>query len=43
MEYNFNWKSLSTVAGLTVLRFYFRLYVGSVKAPQVVDFLTALV
>ena len=31
------------VAGLTVLNFYFRLYAGSVKAPQVVDFLRALV
>jgi len=31
------------VAGLTVLNFYFRLYAGSVKGPQVVDFLRALV
>ena len=31
------------VAGLTVLNFYFRLYAGSVKAPQAVDFLRALV
>jgi len=43
LEYNFNWKSLSAIAGLTVLSFYFRLYPGSVKAPQVVDFLKALV
>lgn len=43
MEYNFNWKTLSVVAGLTVLNFYFRLYAGSVKGPQVVDFLRALV
>jgi transposase len=40
--HNFNWKSLSAVAGLTLLNFYFRLYAGSVKAPQVVDFLKAL-
>jgi transposase len=39
LEYNFNWKSLSAVAGLTVWNFYFRLYAGSVKGPQVVDFL----
>jgi transposase len=30
------------VAGLTVLNFYFRLYAGAVKSPQVVDFLQAL-
>ena len=43
LEYNFNWKTLSVVAGLTVLNFYFRLYTGSVKAPQAVDFLRALI
>jgi transposase len=43
LEYNFNWKSLSAVAGLTLLNFYFRLYPGAIKAPQVVDFLKALV
>jgi hypothetical protein len=43
LEYNFNWKTLSVVAGLTRLNFYFRLYAGSVKAPQAVDFLRALV
>ena len=42
MEYNFNWKSLSAVAGLTLLNFYFRLYPGAVKSEQVVDFLVAL-
>jgi transposase len=31
------------VAGLTAWNFYFRLYPGAVKSPQVVDFLTALV
>ena len=43
MQYNFNWKSLSVAAGLTVWNFYFRLYPGSVKKAQVVDFLQALV
>ena len=42
LEYNFNWRSLSAVAGLTAWNFYFRLYPGAVKSPQVVDFLTAL-
>jgi transposase len=42
LDYNFNWKSLSAVAGLTMGNFYFRLYAGSVKSPQVVEFLDAL-
>ena len=42
LDYNFNWKSLSAVAGLTMWNFYFRIYAGSVKSPQVVDFLDAL-
>jgi len=31
------------VAGLRALNFYFRLYAGSVKGPQVVEFLGALI
>ncbi len=31
------------MAGLTALSFYFRLYAGAVRSPQVVDFLGALV
>jgi transposase len=42
LEYNFNWKSLSAVAGLTRFTFYFRLYAGAVKGEQVIDFLEAL-
>lgn len=42
LEYNFNWKSLSAVAGLTLRNFYFRLYPGAVKSAQVVNFLEAL-
>ena len=43
LEYRFNWKSLSAVAGLTALSFYFRLYAEAIKSPEVVDFLQALV
>jgi transposase len=43
LEFNFNWKSVSAAAGLTFGNFYFRLYPGSIKSPQVVDFLNALV
>jgi len=42
LDYNFNWKSLSAVAGLTMWNFYFRIYAGSVKSPQVMEFLDAL-
>ena len=31
------------MAGLTALNFYFRIYAGSVKGPQVVEFLGALI
>lgn len=42
MQYSFNWKTLSAVAGITFWNFYFRLYPGTVKSAQVVDFLQAL-
>jgi transposase len=43
LQYHFNWKTLSAIAGLTFWNFYFRLYPGTVKSPQVVEFLAALV
>ena len=43
LQYSFNWKCLSAMAGITIWNFYFRLYPGAVKSPQVVDFLAALV
>jgi transposase len=42
LQYNFNWKTLSAMAGITFFNFYFRLYEGSVRSAQVVDFLKAL-
>lgn len=42
LEFNFNWKTLSAVAGVSFYRFYFRLFDGSIKAPQVVEFLKHL-
>ena len=38
----FNWKSLSIIGGLTLWRFYFQIYAGSIKSPQVVEFLRHL-
>jgi transposase len=43
LQYNFNWKTLAAIAGLTVGSFYFRLYPGTIKSAQVVEFLEALV
>ena len=42
LQYHFNWDNLATIAGLTLLNFYFRMYAGSIKAEQVVDFLRHL-
>jgi transposase len=42
LQYNFNWDKMSAVAGLTFHNFYFRLYKGSIKSAEVVEFLGAL-
>jgi len=42
LQYHFNWKVLSAAAGVTWSNFYFRLYQGAIRAPQVVDFLSHL-
>lgn len=38
----FNWKSLSVIAGITLWSFYFRIYAGSIRSGQAVEFLKAL-
>lgn len=42
LTFSFNWKNLSLIAGITVWNFYFRFYPGTVRAPQVVNFLKHL-
>lgn len=42
LQLNFNWKRLSVIAGVTVWTFYFRLYPGTIKSLQIVDFLRHL-
>jgi transposase len=42
LQYTFNWKCLSAIAGITVWNFYFQLFPGSIKAPQVIGFLRHL-
>jgi transposase len=42
LQYHFNWKTLSAMAGVTWWNFYFRLYPGTIRSPQVIDFLSHL-
>lgn len=42
LEFDFNWKKLSVVAGITVWNFYFRLHSGSIKSQQIIEFLKHL-
>ena len=42
LQYRFSWKQLSVTAGISYWRFYFRLFNGSIKSPQIVEFLKAL-
>lgn len=42
LQYHFNWKQLSAIAGITFYRFYFRLFPGATKGAQLVEFLQAL-
>ena len=42
LQYHFNWHQLSVIAGITFRRFYFRLFPGAIKGPQIIEFLHAL-
>jgi transposase len=42
LQYSFSWKQMSVIAGVTFWRFYFRLYNGSIRTPQVLEFLKVL-
>jgi hypothetical protein len=41
LQYHFTWKTLSVVAGITFWNFYFRLFPGTIRSPQIIEFLTA--
>jgi transposase len=43
IQFHFNWKQLSMIAGVSLSSAYFRLHEGSIKSPQIVEFLKALV
>ena len=42
LQYHFNWKTLSAMAGVTWWNFYFRLFEGSIRSPQVIEYLRHL-
>lgn len=42
LQYTFRWKRLPVIARSSYWRFYFRLFNGSIKSPQIVEFLKAL-
>jgi transposase len=42
LEFNFNWKTLSAMAGISLHQFYFKLVDGSVKTPHVIEVLRRL-
>lgn len=42
IQLHFNWNHVSVIAGLSRTNYLFRLYEGSVKKEQVVEFLKAL-
>jgi transposase len=42
LQYHFNWKTLSAIAGVTWWTFCVRLFPGTVRSPQVVEFLSRL-
>jgi transposase len=42
LQHRFNWKQLSAIAGITFYRFYFRLFPGTIKSAQLIEFLSAL-
>ena len=42
LQYHFNWKVLSLVAGISWWNFYFRLFPGAIRSPQIIEFLAHL-
>lgn len=42
IQFHFNWNHVSVIAGLSRTNYLFRLYDGSIKKEQVVEFLKAL-
>lgn len=43
IQFHFNWKQLSMMAGLSFTNAYFRFHEGTIRSAQIVEFLKALV
>lgn len=42
LQMSFNWKQLSAIAGMSMWNFYFKLFPGSIRSKQIVEFLKHL-
>jgi DDE superfamily endonuclease len=42
LQYHFNWKMLSVIAGVTWWNFYFRPFPGAIRSRQIIEFLSHL-
>src|SRR5450432_687572 len=42
LQYHFNWKTLSVIAGVTLWNFYFQIFEQSIKSEQIIEFLQHL-
>jgi transposase len=42
LEFNFNWKRISAIAGVSFYELWFALHEGTIRAPQVIEFVKQL-
>jgi hypothetical protein len=42
LQFHFNWKTLSVIAGVTLWNFYFQIFEQSIKSEQIIEFLQHL-
>ncbi|MFL6446595.1 MAG: transposase [Bryobacteraceae bacterium] len=42
LQFHFNWKTLSVIAGVTVWNFYFEIFEQAIKSEQIIEFLKHL-
>ena len=42
LQFHFNWKTLSVIAGVTVWNFYFQIFENAIKSEQIIEFLQHL-
>jgi transposase len=42
LQFHFNWKTLSVIAGLTIWNFYFQIFEQAIRSEQIIEFLKHL-